>query len=149
MVDDRICRFFFLPYQFVGILWQKPIYISIYVLKVETTSVELLFQVQWFVVTVQQNLTDRGVRVPTLTPVDEWASHAHFLASRTVLASHGGAGLVVHSGHPPHLLTHRIHKYQVDIGRVSMLPCSFRGMRGEGKKWAYHAVAMDRFPARG
>ncbi len=34
-------------------------------------SVELLFPVQQFVVLVQQNLTDRGLRVPTSTPVVE------------------------------------------------------------------------------
>ncbi len=34
-------------------------------------TVELLFLVQWFIVLVQQNLTDWGLCVPTLTPVDE------------------------------------------------------------------------------
>jgi hypothetical protein len=53
-------------------------------------------------------------------------------ASRTVLASHGGAGLVVHSSHSPHLLTHHIHEYQVDILWISMLPCSFHGAKGGG-----------------
>jgi hypothetical protein len=36
-------------------------------------------------------------------------------ASRTVLASDGGAGLVLQSGNPPHMLTHLIHENQVDI----------------------------------
>ena len=34
-------------------------------------SVELLLRVQRFVVPVQRNLTDRGLPVPTLTPVHE------------------------------------------------------------------------------
>ena len=38
-------------------------------LSVEVTSVKLLFPVQRFVVPVQQNLTDWGLRVPTLTLV--------------------------------------------------------------------------------
>jgi hypothetical protein len=33
----------------------------------------------------------------------------------TILALHGCAGLVVYSGHPPHISTHHIHEYQVDI----------------------------------
>ncbi len=40
-------------------------------MKVVTPIVELLFPVQQFVVLVQQNLTDRGLRVPTFTPVVE------------------------------------------------------------------------------
>jgi hypothetical protein len=56
-------------------------------------------------------------------------------ASRTVLASHGGAGLVVHSDWAILLtLTHHIHEYQVDIQWISVLPCSFCGMGGECKK---------------
>ncbi len=39
-------------------------------------SIELLFTIQWFVVPVQQNLTDWGLPVHTLTPLVEWASHA-------------------------------------------------------------------------
>jgi hypothetical protein len=70
-------------------------------------------------------------------------------ASTIVTALHGGAGLVIHLGHLPHLLTHHIHEYQVDIKWISILQCSFCGMRGERKKWAYQAVAMDCFPARG
>ena len=42
-------------------------------------SVELLFLVHWFVAPEQQNLIDLGLRVPTLTPIDEWLSHAHYL----------------------------------------------------------------------
>jgi hypothetical protein len=69
-------------------------------------------------------------------------------ASRTVLASHGGADLVLHSGNPPHSLTHHVHEHQVDIQWISMLLCTFCGMREERKKCA-HAVAMDPFPAKG
>jgi hypothetical protein len=36
-----------------------------------TSIVEILFLVQQFVVPVQQNLIDQGLRVPTLTPVVE------------------------------------------------------------------------------
>jgi hypothetical protein len=36
-----------------------------------TSSAELFFLVQWFVVSVEQHLTDWGLRVPLLTPVDE------------------------------------------------------------------------------
>jgi hypothetical protein len=38
---------------------------------ISQSSVELLFLVQRFVVPVQPNLTDRGLHVPTLTPVDK------------------------------------------------------------------------------
>jgi hypothetical protein len=55
-------------------------------------------------------------------------------ALKITVASHGGAGLVIHLGHPPHLLTHHIHKYQVDIQWISILPYTIRGMRGERKK---------------
>ena len=46
----------------------------------------------------------------------------------TLLALHGGADLVVHSGHPPHTITHLIHKYHVNILWISVSLCGFGGM---------------------
>jgi hypothetical protein len=38
-----------------------------------------------------------------------------FVLIATLLGLHGGAGLVIHSGHPPHIATHLIHEYHVNI----------------------------------
>jgi len=41
-------------------------------------------------------------------------------ASTWLLGLHGGSGLVVHSSHPPDIVSHHIHEYQVDIGLISL-----------------------------
>ena len=81
-------------------------------------SVELLLRVQRFVVPVQRNLTDRGLRVPTLTPVHEQAFHAHYFLCFKKRTGFTMVVQVLTSARAiltPHLLTHHIHEYQVDI----------------------------------
>ena len=55
---------------------------------------------------------------------------------------HGGADLVVHSGHPPHTITHLIHEYHVNITQISMSFCGFHGMAWVAKKETYNVFLM-------
>ncbi len=55
-----------------------------------------------------------------------FVSSMFFVLIATPLDLHGGSGLVVHSGHPPHTVTHVIHEYHVDIPWISMPLCGFR-----------------------
>ncbi len=54
--------------------------------------------------------------------------HMHVLCSSTwLLGSHGGACSDAHPSHPPHIATHHIHQYQVDIRWVSVPSRRFCG----------------------
>ncbi len=47
-------------------------------------------------------------------------SSMFYVLIATPLGLHGGSSLVVHSGHPPHIVTHLIHEYHDDIPWVSV-----------------------------
>jgi hypothetical protein len=60
-----------------------------------------------------------GLFSPTGSYVDHvmrmTVSSMFFGLIATPLGLHGGSGLVVHSGHPPHIVTHLIHEYHDNI----------------------------------
>ncbi len=76
---------------------------------------------------VEQSLADWGLHVPTLTPVVEVASHAHFLHFKNRI----DFPWLWRSCHPLRpsspQINHPIHKYQDDIQWISILLCSFHG----------------------
>ena len=94
---------------------------------ISSSSVVLLFLGH---TTVSQN-TFLGLFWPTGSYVAHGmrmtVSSMFFVLIGTLLGLHGGASLVVHSGHPPHTVTHLIHDYDVDIPWIGVPPCGFRG----------------------
>ncbi len=58
-----------------------------------------------------------------------------FVLIATPPGPHGGSCLVVHSGHPPHIVTHLIHEYHVDIPWICMPSCGFHDGRWVGEIW--------------
>ncbi len=54
-------------------------------------------------------------------------SSMFFVLIATPLCLHGGSCLIVLSGHPPHIVTHLIHEYHVNIPWISMPLCGLRG----------------------
>jgi hypothetical protein len=46
-----------------------------------------------------------------------------FVLIATPLGSHGGSCLVVHSGHPPHIVTHLMHEYHVNTPHGFVCHC--------------------------
>jgi hypothetical protein len=61
---------------------------------------------------------ERGEKVKPTVIHSKSHNVAVFIATPLVL--HGGAGLLVHSGHSPHIVTHLIHEYHVNIPWISM-----------------------------
>ena len=106
------------------------------------SSVELIFPLQQFVVPVQQNLTDWGLRVPMLTPVEKWESHAHFLCFKNLT---GFTWRCRSLDHPPHLLTHHIHEYLVNIWWISVSLRSFCGAKGGRDNVLERKTRHDRY----
>jgi hypothetical protein len=47
---------------------------------------------------------------------------------------HGGSGSDARLSHHPHIVTHLLHEYQVDIQWFSVPLCRFRHMNEEVKK---------------
>jgi hypothetical protein len=58
-----------------------------------------------------------------------------FVLIATPLGWHGGSGLVIHSGHPPLIVTHLIHEYHVNIRWISVPSCGFHDRRWVGEIW--------------
>ncbi len=54
-------------------------------------------------------------------------SSMFFVLIATPLVLHGGSCFVVHSDHPPHIVTRLIHLYHANIPWISMPLCGFRG----------------------
>jgi hypothetical protein len=53
--------------------------------------------------------------------------HPCVFAYANPLGLHGGSCLVVHSGHPSHMVTYLIHEYHVNILWISVPSRGFRG----------------------
>ncbi len=131
-----IAEFFWIPNGFPnqdrgGVLWYScryPKYSRLTLLLHLTSSVVLIFLGH---TNVSQN-TFLGLFWSTGSYIAHGmrmtVSSMFFVLIATPLGLHGGLCLlVVHSGHPPYIVTHQIHEYHVDI---PWIPMSLRGFHG-------------------